>query len=63
MIKPSGDLSVSLSAQEEKASAGETLPQTLIVCLRRREMTALTAAGARRDFTCTTILPARLVQR
>lgn len=63
MIKPSGDLSVSLSAQEEKASAGETLPQTLIVCLRRREMTALTAAGARRDFTCATILPARLVQR
>lgn len=57
MIKPSGDLSVSLFA-EKKTTVGEMLPQTLIVCLSRMEMTALTAAGARCDFTCTTILPA-----
>lgn len=58
MIKPSGDLSVSLFAQEKKTTVGEMLPQTLIVCLCRTEMTALTAAGARCDFTCATILPA-----
>lgn len=63
VIKPSGNLSVSLFAKEKKTTVGETLPQTLIVCLSRMEMTALTAAGARCDFTCTTILPAWLVQR
>lgn len=62
VIKPSGDLSVSLFA-EKKTTVGEMLPQTLIVCLSRMEMTALTAAGARCDFTCTTVLPAWLVQR
>lgn len=58
MIKPSGDLSVSLFAKEKKTTVGEMLPQTLIVRLSCMEMTALTAAGARCDFTSTTILPA-----